>query len=227
VPSDLERSIASFQQLHEPPRKNALSFLFGAIAAGAGFSAATHFMHSSDDAESGEEAVRPEFDLVAELQDLRDQNADLLERVRALESPLDTPRVAADTSFEEFKQEIRALVTNAPPSKQVQPVLIADVENALSAIRKEEKQDDWQEQRITKLTDMLSLTSNQADEMRTLHAERAVRNEEMKRVWQETGNRQVVGAMKTENAATYREGLERVLTPTQLETFDASRPGDK
>ena len=118
--------------------KNALALLVGAVAAGAGFGALSHF--TRDAADVSEDAVSPEFDLAAELQSLRDQNAELLERVRALESPLETPRIAADTSFEEFKAEIRELVANSASSTPVQPVLITDVEDALTAIRREEKQ---------------------------------------------------------------------------------------
>ena len=120
---------------------NAAAFVVGALAAGAGFAATTHLIHSKEAPIATEDAVSPEFDLAAELQSLRDQNADLIERVRALETPLDAPRVEADTSdLEAFKEEVRAFMAKSGSAKtQVQPVLISDVEDALSAIRTEEK----------------------------------------------------------------------------------------
>lgn len=215
--------------------KNALALLVGAVAAGAGFGALSHF--TRDAADVSEDAVSPEFDLAAELQSLRDQNAELLQRVRALESPLETPRIAADTSFEEFKAEIRELVANSASSTPVQPVLITDVEDALTAIRREEKQTAFaqksesrqqlQEQRLTKMTEMLGLSSVQIDDVRRLNEERGARNTEMKRVWEETRDPAAAGEMKRTNATLYREGLETVLTPSQLETLDASRSADK
>jgi len=216
--------------------KNAIALLVGAVAAGAGFGAASHYM--GDDGQASVEAVAPSIDLAAELQSLRDANLALRERVRVLEqAPLDDPREPLDSSYAEFEKEVREFMAGVDSGRTVQPVLIADVEDALSSIRREEKQASqavreekraqWEEQRITKMSDMLGLSATQTDEVRTLFTERAARNTEMVRVWEETGDREVAGQMKLDNATLHREGLERVLTPAQLETLAASRIDDK
>ena len=77
------------------------------------------------------------------------------------------------------------------------------------------------------MTEMLGLSSVQIDDVRRLNEERGARNTEMKRVWEETRDPAAAGEMKRTNATLYREGLETVLTPSQLETLDASRSADK
>lgn len=194
-------------------------------------------------AAEGGSAPDPSAELLTRLDELAAANRELRARLDELEhraAPL--PRVpvadfASKEELEALRAEVRELVpeliqrTAASPGADVpEPASFEDrVAETLTAIRKQEKVTavrEKQEQRVARLDqdvaridEWLQLDRRQTDELRTALLAQYERETELRRLWEEGVEDELLGERKRSDLESFRSDLEVFLTPAQLETF--------
>lgn len=204
------------------------------ILLGSGSAAVTSSLLSGDEPQVVPQAPTPSVDLVAQLDDLRAENAKLSERIADLElRPEPSERVAAveDTEFEE---EVRAFMEQMSEKEKASPVALqSKVEDALTSIRqqeaiqkqqvKDQQRDEWITSRIEKIAPELGLTQYQADEMQLTWRARAEMDAELARLWQAGEiDSQQAGEIKTANNERHQANLQAFLSAEQYETYSSN-----
>ena len=165
-------------------------------------------------------------------------------RMQALESrvssielrpePSDRRVVAGESTLDaEFKAEVRAWM--AESRSQPGAVRQAEVEETLYQIREAEQREralvkDQQraqktEYALEKLSEQLGLRADQVDDMRVLYDREREAQSEVKRMWAENPDPEVVGQVKADRRREHNEELARILTPDQLATLRELRSG--
>ncbi|MCP3914291.1 MAG: hypothetical protein GY711_01910 [bacterium] len=206
-------------------------------AVGAGVSGLV-FTPSSGTTTDTASAVAPEVpvgDIVDQLAALRESNAALQRRLDMLEM---TPRTNADarSAIEapeavEVEQELKQLVaTLKDPSKPI-PGFENHVRQAMESIEEQERQEREAkraeerekrlEDRLAGLTSELGLDKFQVGEMRRVLGEEGARRDTFLTKMREDGqrpNREAWGELREQTQTE----LGKVLTPTQLETYNES-----
>ncbi len=220
----------------------ACAVLLGSLSAGA----VTYLMlddGSSRSREASSPSVQPDLAragdellaLRARVDALVQQSLDLQMRLAMLE---DRPAPATRTPIEGFlsKAEFDAFAKDVRASLAVRAIAAAEpqelkeqVAGALIDLRKEEavKQvRDYQEKRTARLdkdveeiTERLALSSYQAQEMRTLLADQYEREDEVRRLWEDGADDELLGARKETSREEFQSDLERALTPEQVTRF--------
>ena len=182
--------------------------------------------------------------LDASVEKLLAETADLKKRVSTLElapvGPTATEREAVED--DELDARIEELLAWADSMKEGAPVkkanLKVDVEDALQAIRQEElakkqqrqqeRYDEYQEERLAKISQELGLNSVQEQGLRNLWQDRDQRVVQMKNDWEAgTLGMREAGEVKTSIRDDYQAGLQELLTPSQLESMREMEGEDK
>lgn len=182
--------------------------------------------------------------LLARVDELAAENRELHQRLEGLElrppaAPPSEP-VALDAreplggyvsldAFEEFQTEVRAKLSKQPQVATESPEFKEQVASALVDVRKEEnfekvrKQQEARSARldedVEKVREWLDLEPYQADEMRQALLDQYEREDEVRRLWEEGEEGEVLGELKAAAGAAFRTDAEAILTPTQFETF--------
>ena len=174
-------------------------------------------------------------ELEAGLRSLQKASAELLRRIAALEQrPVPTSNFSETSSVtKEDLAKLTERVEGWMASKTRVAALKDQVANTLQAVRKEETAARAQrkaaarragrEKRLERISQELNLSTQQAEDLRLEFEARALRNEEVKRVWEETP--ELIGPVKTAAHEAHQTALGRIFTPQQLETYQASQLG--
>ncbi|MHC5063551.1 MAG: hypothetical protein ACYTG5_06215 [Planctomycetota bacterium] len=179
--------------------------------------------------------VMDEDALLDRLQLLREENANLRDRVIALEQisnqdlrkPAGSPVTRAE--FEAFKREVRAFldgrVALEPESKEFK----SRVADLMESIRKEEavekfkemqaKDSERLEERVQQWDEWLGFNEYQRSEFRLLLSTRDMQDAEVLRLWSEGADDETIGQAKRSNEEQYQTAISALLTPQQLATF--------
>jgi hypothetical protein len=192
-----------------------------------------------------------EAQLLARVEELQDANRSLRDRLTALEQ---RPEPAAREpvgdfvprgDFAAFEQEVRAWMVGQPLAVKGalaladEPELREEVAVALKTIRKDEavtsalKKNENEaarlEERVTRMSDWLTLDEYQAGELRTLMSTKDEQDRQLIRRWEDGVDDEVLGETKRANTLALHDELERVLSPDQFETFRSKfpRPRDR
>ena len=214
-----------------------LSVLVVTVAVGAVIGAVTSSLlaPSQDPAADGPPPVVVEAsgssELEAGLRSLQKANAELLRRIAALEQrPVPTSNFSETSSV---TKEDLAKLTERVEGHLIELRRRDQVANTLQAVRKEETAARAQRkaaarragmaQRLERISQELNLSTQQSEDLRLEFEARALRNEEVKRVWEETP--ELIGPVKTAAHEAHQTALGRIFTPQQLETYQASQLG--
>ncbi len=173
-------------------------------------------------------------ELAAELARLRDENASLSERLAYLESRparVEAPRAAAEETAESVDAETKKLVAAmTAPGAEVPPELEDTVRRALSSIRDQEAQERQREaeeaaaervdERMEELREQLGLTGYQTDQMRTAMLDFNMTRTQIFQQARDSGDWGSMRETMRDAFSGYRENLEQILTPIQLEQYE-------
>ena len=96
-------------------------------------------------------------------------------------------------------------------------------ESAARAQKKADARRAGREKRLERISQELNLSTQQTEDLRLEFEARALRNAEVKRVWEETP--ELIGSVKTAAHQAHQTALGRIFTPQQLETYQASQLG--
>lgn len=179
-------------------------------------------------------------DVTEELQDLRAQNDVLRSRIAALElRPVSQSRTsvgefASVADLESLRDQVNALIEGESNLTTSAPVALKNqVALALEAARQDEahqaeqrrleKQAARLENRVSKMADWLGLNDHQATEMRAVLTQKDERDNELSRVWKETGDTQVAGQLKRDNHELHLQDVQQILDVDQYETYTTRR----
>ena len=174
-------------------------------------------------------------ELVARIDALVNENLELRERLAVLET---RPEPAARTAvgdyvelaeFEAFREQVLEALAGVD-SQALQPQTFdKKVADALTAIRKEEqfeKVRKSQEQRtkrldddVEKVTEWLELDTRQASRMRSALLAQYDREDEVRRLWEEGADDELLGDRKRESGELFRQDLDSFLSVEQSEQF--------
>jgi len=134
------------------------------------------------------------------------------------------------------KEDLAALTEQleARIAERSTPKALQDqVADTLHAVRKEEREvrarknanarRAGREKRLVQISEKLNLSTQQTEDLRLEFEARALRNAEVKRVWEETP--ELIGPVKTSAFEAHQEALRLIFTPQQLETYQASQLG--
>lgn len=198
-------------------------------------------------------APSPDAALLARLEELSRESADLRDRVALLElRPVGGAREEADegeapyltrAEFEAFREELEARLVRAglvPGGAAGGDEGFQErVAESLKAIQKDRrtealagKLDDAaravDEKWLPALREQLDLSAGQEPLVREAFLRKVDRDQELVRLWQE-GNHtdQELGAIKSDNEAALTEELSGILGPDQLERYQSSVRGGK
>lgn len=177
----------------------------------------------------------PARDLGARLAELAAENRDLRERVAALElRPAVVPRAPIEAfvpleTFTAFEAEVRAALARRDVLPEAAPELKERVADVLIDLRRQEAQEKvrrYQEARaarldqdLEKLAGWLELNAHQATEMRAVLERQYTREDEVRRLWEEGVEDEVLGERKRADGELFWAEAAEVLTPDQLATF--------
>lgn len=216
-----------------------LAVVLGATSAGVTVTLLVNQRSAARDRETPALSVAPETPSGSEvytlIQELRDENQALRERLTALElhpAPAIRAPVGVEVSkdaFEEFEEEVWARLAAMETRRAEGADLKSQVADAVKSLRKEEavesvrrsqqKQAGRLEDRLARLSADLGLDSYQVNQMRSIFTTQIERNKELTRMWEEGTDQQVLGDTKRSYAEEHRAALESILTPQQLETY--------
>ena len=219
-----------------------LSVLVVAVAVGGLVGAVTSYVIGPADYESKppvQTRVVADTGATAKIEEslraLQNDSREMLERIAALEQrPLPTSSFSAKPAV--TKEDLAALTKQleARIAERSTPKALQDqVADTLHAVRKEEsaaraqKKADarraGREKRLERISQELNLSTQQTEDLRLEFEARALRNAEVKRVWEETP--ELIGSVKTAAHQAHQTALGRIFTPQQLETYQASQLG--
>lgn len=176
-----------------------------------------------------------ESEFLERLQVLREENANLRDRLIALEQssgqdlrkPIEQQVTRAE--FEAFKREVRAFldagVAFEPESKEFK----TKVANLMESIRKQEAVEEIKamqandaerlEDRVKQWDEWLGFNEYQRGEFRLLLSTRDMHNVEILRMWSEGADDQAIGEAKRDNEARHQAAVAALLTPQQLQVY--------
>jgi hypothetical protein len=173
--------------------------------------------------------------LSARVDALVEENEQLRMSLATLESrPTPVSRAPVDgfvtkSEFEAFEKEIRAALSSRDALASEPEELKEQVADLLIDLRKEEaiaKVRDYQEKRsarldedVAKLTEWLELNGYQANEMRTILASQYEREDDVRRLWEDGADDELLGERKRSGREQFHDDLAVTLTPGQLDTF--------
>jgi len=175
---------------------------------------------------SSETAARPD-DLAEEVRLLALENERLRTRIEALESrPVPATRIPI-----EERPVAPELAASGPrtATEPLSPEFLSHVELALDQLRDEERAEAERaraereaarlEERLARLTEDLGLSQPQVREMRRYLFDREDRRDELRRVREESDDREAYRQARELARADGRAELERILSPAQVEAY--------
>lgn len=175
-----------------------------------------------------------------DLEELRQENERLLDRVKELEFKMaavgnkrePVGEVLTRAEVEEMLADLTGGSSKLAPVKAVTEHAdfeekVAEVLENRQRAEADAKLQQYQESRAAKLdtriadlTTKLDLNSRQSEDLRVAFEQRQARETEMYQQWRDGAADEVVGELKRTNQEVFRTSLQGILTPTQLETFD-------
>lgn len=175
-------------------------------------------------------------ELLAEIDQLTIQNQQLFERLQKLEqrSQADGRQPVGDWATREELDALRDELARTGKASSAgdgsQQVFEDRVSVALDSIREKEAQ-DWVtkeaekkskllEQRVGEMTEWLELAASQANQIRTVLANKDARNSELIAMWRNGTDKELLGQIKSKNEELWRNEVRQVLDAEQAKKFD-------
>ncbi|MEM7205125.1 MAG: hypothetical protein AAF628_33030 [Planctomycetota bacterium] len=173
---------------------------------------------------------------------LQRQLRELRQRLDMLESrPAPAPRrpvgeLVSPTDLESFKEEVRQSLATSKTGSAPPQLLKTQVAEALASIRKDEavervtkgaaKRREQLERRLDGMTQWLGLDARQIDQMRAVLTASDERDQDVIRMWRAGVDDEVLGQAKESNRQEFVDSVATVLTPAQLQAFQADEDGE-
>ncbi len=180
-------------------------------------------------------------DLARELEEVQAKNQDLAARIAYLEArptrveaapggPAEAPELSLD---EETRQLVAAMTASS--GAEVPPQLQETVLQALTNIREQEERERQREaeeaqqervdERLEELREELGLNRYQTDQMRTAMLDFNTKRTELFQKVRDSGDWGSMRGNMRDMYSEYRDNLEQILTPIQLEQYEESDRG--